>query len=321
MSVSMKAIALAASLAAAVSVALVASTHAQSPRSEAQVFEVPDLATLDWIEKSNVAALREGVIKTMELQIGMPVKEGGTIGKLHSEIADLSVKKAAIAANSKGPLAKAQAQQDVAIAVVARNRRLDSRIHGAVSEEDKQKAEAELKVATAAIVEETEKIALAKADMALAQRTLEEHTIIAPFDGIVLERMKHRGESVRANEAVVKIGNLSKIRAYCYVPLEYYPSVKEGQIVEIQLILAGSRANPLPIERKRYRGKITVVDKQVQAITETAVRVFAEFDNKDLDLRPGLKAKMTIFLNSDADAVAAGGAPTVGAAVPTGVDR
>ena len=316
MSVSMKAIALTASLAAALSTTLVPSSRAQNPKVEPQVYEVPDLATLDWIEKSNVAALREGVIDTMELQIGMPVKAGGTIGKLHSEIAELSVKKAAIAARSKGPLAKAAAQQEVALAVVARNKRLESRIHGAVSEEDKQKAEAELKVAAAMIQEEGEKIELAKADMELAEQTLKEHTIISPFEGIVLERMKHPGESVRANEAVVKIGNLSKIRAYAYIPLEYGFTVKEGQIVEIQLILAGSRSNPLPIERKRFRGKITVVDKQVQAIAETAVRIFAEFDNKDLELRPGLKAKMTIFLNSEGDAATA-----VGAAQPVGVGR
>lgn len=319
MSVSIKALAVAASFAAALSTALLAPTQAQGPKVEPQVFEVPDVATLDWIEKSNVAALREGVIDTMELQIGMPVKAGGTIGKLHSEIAELSVKKAAIAARSQGPLAKAKAQQEVSLAVVARNRRLDSRIHGAVSEEDKQKAEAELKVATAAILEETEKIALGQADMELAERTLLEHTIVSPFDGIVLERMKHPGESVRANEAVVKIGNLSKIRAYAYVPLEYAYSVKEGQIVEIQLLLAGSRGNPLPIERKRFRGKITVVDKQVQAIAETAVRIFAEFDNKDQELRPGLKAKMTIFLNTEADA--ANPATAVGAAQPVGVGR
>ncbi len=44
---------------------------------------------------------------------------------------------------------KAKASVDVASAVVARQKRLDGRIHGAVSEEDKQKGEAELKVTQA----------------------------------------------------------------------------------------------------------------------------------------------------------------------------
>ena len=36
-----------------------------------------ELATLEWIEKADVAALREGVIETVELRPGMPVSRGG----------------------------------------------------------------------------------------------------------------------------------------------------------------------------------------------------------------------------------------------------
>ena len=39
-----------------------------------------------------------------------------------------------------------------------------------------------------------------------------EHTIVAPFDGVIIKRMKNPGESVRANEAVVELGNLNKLR-------------------------------------------------------------------------------------------------------------
>ena len=55
----------------------------------------------------------------------------------------------------------------------------------------------------------------------------------------------------------------------------------------------------MPIEQKRFRGKITFVDPQIQPVAETAVRIYAEFENKELELRPGLKATMTIFLNSE----------------------
>ena len=36
---------------------------------------------------------------------------------------------------------------------------------------------------------------------------------------------------------------------------------------------------PLPIEKKRFRGKITFVDPQIQPVAETAVRIRAEFEN------------------------------------------
>jgi RND family efflux transporter MFP subunit len=289
---------------------------AQNATSEPQALVVEE-ATVDWIERSNVAALREGVIERMELQIGMPVAKGKPIGYLHPELAALAVKKAEVAVGSVGPKAKAQAQKDLAVAVVAINKRLNERIKGSVSFEEMAKAEAELKVAQAMIVEAEERIQLDTAELNLARRTLEEHTIVAPFDGIVTERMKNPGESVRAGEPVVKLGNLAKLRAYCYVPLEYAYRVKEGQVVEFQPRLAGNRHTPLAIEKKRFRGKLTFVDPQIQAIAETAVRVYAEFDNKDFELRPGLNGALTIYLNSEAGAPA----PAVGAAAPEKVGR
>src|SRR5262249_6390043 len=151
--------------------------------------------------------------------------------------------------------------------------------------------EGELKVATAMIKEavENQKIALAERD--LAKQSLDEHTIVAPFDGIIIKRMKNPGESVRANEAVVDLGNLKHLAVDAYVPLEYAYRVKEDQIVEIQPRLSLPGAEPLPIERKRFRGKITSVDPEIQPVAENAVRIRAEFENVlpyEENLKPGL---------------------------------
>ena len=100
----------------------------------------------------------------------------------------------------------------------------------------------------------------------LTKRTLLEHTIVAPFDGVVIERMKHPGESVRANEAVVRLGNLDKLRVFGYVPLDFAFAVKEGAIVEFQARVSGSRTARLPIEQRKFRGKITFVDPQIQPV-------------------------------------------------------
>ena len=316
---SKKAVALFAALAAVLTVGIIGQfASAQNPRTGPETLVV-DEATLTWIEKSNVAALREGIVDTMELTIGTPVKRGGLIGKLHSELAELAVKKAALVAKSTGALEKAKAQKELAVAVVARNEVLNRRIKGAVSDEDVQKAQAELKVAQAQVLEETEKVEINKADFDLAYRTLVEHTIIAPFDGVVIERMKHPGESVRANEAVVKLGNLNKLRAYAYIPAEYADRVKEGQVVEIQKRPIGTKQINAPADLKRYRGKITFVDPEIQPVAETAVRIYAEFDNRDRELRPGSKYSLAIYLNSVADAEPAA---AVGARNPvTGIDR
>src|SRR5262249_42734283 len=88
--------------------------------SAAHVLVLQEEANLNWIEKSAVAALREGVIERMELQIGMPVKKDGTIGILHRKFADLTVRKAQLQADSVAPRQKAEAQEEVAASVCAR---------------------------------------------------------------------------------------------------------------------------------------------------------------------------------------------------------
>jgi RND family efflux transporter MFP subunit len=262
---------------------------------------LPDLARIDWIEKSAVAAQREGVLEKMELQIGMPVKQHGTIGYLHRRFAELTVEKAKRQAEAVGPLEKAEAEREVTTAVVARDRVLNMRKPGMVSDEDVAKHQGELKVSVASRHEAQENRGIAKAEYDLAQQTLDEHTIRAPFDGIITKRMKNPGESVRANEAVVELGNLNRLAADCYVPIEYAYRVKEGQAVEIQP--KSKSRTPLPVERKRFRGKITFVDPEIQPIGETAVRIRAEFENPGWELRPGLEGQMTIFLPPDAAAV------------------
>lgn len=265
----------------------------------ASTLVLEELARVSWIEKSEVAALREGVIEKMELEIGKEVAKGGTIGSLHKEVANLTVTKNQLLANNIAAVEKAKAQFDVAASIVARNKRLNERKPGMVSAEEVAKAEGELKVADAMIKEATEQIAVNKAELDLAKQILKEHTIVAPFDGIIIKRLKNPGESVRANEAVVELGNLSRLCANAYVPLEYAYRVKEGQVVEIQPRLVGSRSDPLPIEKKKFRGKITFVDPQIQPIAENAVRIRAEFENPEFELRPGLQVQMTIFLNPD----------------------
>jgi RND family efflux transporter MFP subunit len=282
---------------------------AQQANPPVQALVLEELARIDWIEKSDVAALREGVIDRMELQIGMPVKKFGKIGYLHQEMAELTVAKNKLQAAAVAPKEKAEAQVFVALSKVARDKRLNERKPGMVSAEEAAEHEGELKVADAARKEAIENQGIAKAELDLAERTLVEHTIIAPFDGIIIKRMKNPGESVRANEAVVQLGNPNKLSANAYVPLDYAFRVKEGQVVEIQPRITTGKGEPLPIEKKRFRGKITFIDPQIQPVAETALRIRAEFDNPAGELRPGLMVQMTIFLTPDAAAAAAEGPP------------
>jgi multidrug efflux pump subunit AcrA (membrane-fusion protein) len=206
------------------------------------------------------------------------------------------------------------AQKDLAVAVVARNRRLIARDPNYVSKEEQSKAEAEVNVAKAMMIEAEEKVELDKADLRLAEQARDEHTIRAPFDGVVIHRTKNPGETVRANEAVVTLGNLDRLRVWTYVPLDFLHRLKDGGVVEIQPRLDRTHGGPPhPIESKRFRGKITFVDPQILPEAETAVRIYAELENKNHELLPGMKAKMTLYLAPEDAPAAPAPAPTVGA--------
>ncbi|HEV3166936.1 MAG TPA: efflux RND transporter periplasmic adaptor subunit [Isosphaeraceae bacterium] len=311
MSMTAKTMAMAGGLVAA----LAAATLAQNPQAQPQgrsgdTVVVGGTATVDWIEKSAVAALKEGVIDKMELQVGAVVKEGDTIGILHREIAELTVAKAKLAATNTAALAKAEAQQDLAIAILARSKRLRAREIHNVSDEELQKNEAEVKVAAALIQEAKENRKLAEAELAMAVRALKEHTIVAPFDGVITEREKNPGESVRANEPVVRMGKIDKLRVVAWVPIDLAYRVKVGDWVEVMPNIPGA---VLPIEQKRFRGKITFVDPEAEPV-EYKVRVMAEVENnQEHELRPGLKADLIIYLNGAVPPGAPGVAPAVGA--------
>jgi RND family efflux transporter MFP subunit len=291
MPLSKKAAALASGLVAVLSAATVA--QQPPPQARPETISVAE-ASIEVIDSSEVAALREGVLDKMELEEGDEVKAGGTIGHLHHEVADLTVAKAKVAAENVGAIEKAEAQKALAVAVLARDHRLLRFANNQVSQEDIQKHEAELHVAEAMRTEAIENQKLAQAELKLAERAAKEHEIVAPFDGTIVKQIKHPGESVRANEPVVRLVSIDRLRVIADVPVESAYKIKVGDLVEVTPNIAGAI---LDIEKTKFRGKITHVDPDVNP-GSAVVKIFAEIPNKDHALRTGFKADMVIFLNT-----------------------
>lgn len=299
MPLSRKAVALSLGL----STFLSAVTIAQAPkRGSADSQLIIEDATVDWFQKSDVSALREGVIDAIELRIGKEVgKKGDVIGYLHREVAKLAVDEARIQAESQGAILKADAQKRMARNVVLRNLELLKKGPQFVSREEVQKGEAEFAMSDAALIEAQDLQKSAVAKMKSAERAYEEHIIRAPFAGQILEEFKHEGESVNSQTPVVRIGNLDTVRVWAYIPVEYAYRVTPGTEIVIQPRL-GDVPGKHEIEQKQFRGVISAVDQSIQPIAETAVRIYADLDNANHLLRPGLKAKMTIFLRPETNA-------------------
>ncbi|MDB5351135.1 MAG: family efflux transporter, subunit [Planctomycetota bacterium] len=313
MLLSKKAVALAAGVVASLSLA----TLAQDPAARgAKGQTIVVGGSIDWIEKSDVSALKEGVLEQIEFHVGQKIKKGQEIGSLHDKMAELTETKAALAARSTGEIAKAEAQKKLAISTVARLTRLKEKNIGFVSRDEEEKAAAELGVAEALLLSANDNQKLAKADHDLAVQARKEHRIIAPFSGIITDRLKNPGEAVRANEAVIRLGGTEKLRFVGWVPLETALRLKGNEVVDVRPMIEGA---DLPIEQKRFRGKLTAVSREVNPLTTTGrgtstgtpeVMVLAEVENPEdpehpeFELRQGMKGEMTVFIGVPAPKVA-----------------
>jgi RND family efflux transporter MFP subunit len=316
MLLSKKTAALAGGLIAALSVAALAQQaqptgRAGRPAASADTILVP--GTIDWIEKSDVSALREGVIEKLEFRVGDRVEAGKPIGYLHVKMADLAATKAKLAAENLGPIKSAQAKKELAKSELARLRRLE--LKGPfTSQSEVEKAEAELMVADAQVIEAKENQVVAKAEHDIAKEVVEEHTIRAPFTGLVTDRIKNPGEAVRANEAVVRLGRTDQLRFMGYIPLESAARVQVGDNVEVRATIDNAA---LAIEQKTFPGKIISISGEIASVRKTDIQVIAEVNetedlkNPELTLRPGLKAEMRILLRAPRGAGATVGLKTV----------
>ena len=318
-------------LAAGAFATLAAATLAQGPRQKAApkrvVVESDTLVVggnIDWITKSDVASLRPGVLESIEVSEGMPVAKGKPFAHIHSETAELSRNKAKVAAENVGAIMKGEAQLKLAIAERARNGRIIRVNPTYVSDSDLQKSEAEVSVAEAMVQDAREQQALAVKELKMAEQAVKEFDIVAPFDGVVIKLWKHAGESVQNSEPVIQLAQNDRVRFFSFIPLSERDRVREGMIVDVRPTIDDGE---LPLENKRFRGKIVAFGGEVQSVLKTEIAIYAEiYNNKSKQLYPGLKADMIIYLDDNSIPAAPGDtlqpkAETAGAAAAARTEK
>lgn len=82
---------------------------------------------------------------------------------------------------------------------------------------------------------------VARGDLAVAQARLEQNTdllertrIIAPFDGVVVERLMMPGEWVTDGDNIVRLVDPHYLEVIARAPLEYFQFVQRGQLLDLR---------------------------------------------------------------------------------------
>lgn len=120
--------------------------------------------------------------------------------------------------------------------------RVRARLSYLVNEEQRFAQLAESNLAAAAQLDQTISdrdvargdLAIAEARLAQNQDQLDRTRILAPFDGIVVARLKTPGERVEDGIQVVRLVNQENLEVIARAPLEYFRFVQSGQVLDLQ---------------------------------------------------------------------------------------
>jgi len=230
-----------------------------------------------------------GVIDTVAVDFNDRVKRGQTLARLNTDQLTAHVLQARAALES----AKAGRSQAAATThETDLNYRRCERLARTqmCSQQDLDQARAALLRAQAAEIAAQAAVAQADANLASAQTALDKADIIAPIDGIVLNRYVEPGQTVAATFQTPVLftlaEDLSKMQLKADVDEADIGHVAEGQRATFTVDAYPGRKFPAVVHNLRYAPK--TVDS---VVTYEAV---LDVDNRDLLLRPGMTATVDI---------------------------
>ncbi len=123
---------------------------------------------------------------------------------------------------------------------------------------------------------------LDQAKLQLARRGLR-----SPLDGEVAEVFRHRGEWLEPGQRVMRIVRLDRLKVEGFMDSRTITSSMRGAAVRVR-VTPNDENQPAIV-----KGKIVFISSEIDAVNGQ-VRVWAEVENPDLLLRPGLPAEMFI---------------------------
>lgn len=122
-------------------------------------------------------------------------------------------------------------------------------------------------------------------EVALAELKLEHRNVRAPFNGSVVELKAQVGEWVPIGAPVFRMIDLGTLRAEGFLPLKATATPLVGRSVAIEVMTGAGT--------KRVTGKVAFVSSEVDPVNQQ-VRFWADFENPDQIVLPGLKGTLTI---------------------------
>jgi HlyD family secretion protein len=176
------------------------------------------------------------------------VKQGQVLARLHATQQEAKVARAnAAVLSAEVAVKKADGNVIKARAILAQRLEVNKRKQALVSRQvtsaqaaeeaqrDEDVAKAELLVAKNDIEVAKAQLSDAKAQLAYEKAILEQHTLLAPYDALVVDRQKELGTVIKAGDPIFTLVAIGSIWALAYIDESRSGAIREGQPAEVRL--------------------------------------------------------------------------------------
>lgn len=137
-------------------------------------------------------------------------------------------------------------------------------------------------------------VAVAEAQLDIAQRSLADAVVVAPFDGVVGERIANQGESLPIDGKILALLDTSHVEIAAQMPAADVVRMRVGQVAAVTLEGFGERI---------FDGRITRISPTAQPGSRS-IPVYVEIVDRHDGLRGGLFAMGTVNVQEKGHALA-----------------
>lgn len=261
-----------------------------------------DSVLLSAVDESIVAAMESGAIRDVAVRRGQSVTQGETLAQIDDAVPRLAQDRAAIEleiatqkAGNDISTRHARKALEVATAELRRAEQAIKKYPESVPDNEMDRLQLTVDRDALAVEQSEHDRRIAAADVRLktnelnlAQLRVARCRVVAPFTGIVAEVSRSPGEWVEPGGAIVRLLRTDRLRAEGFVAARYAHVDLCGRTV--RLLVGNAEGSRVELE-----GEIVFVGPKIDPVN-AQVLVGAEFDNRRLQLRPGVEATMKIEL-------------------------
>lgn len=255
-------------------------------------------AVLTLAQEVQVPARESGVLAEVFVQPGDAVELNQTLARLDDlrekvlhQQAKIELHNAQRQAHNDLKVSLARKTHEVAAAELKRAAEAAERFSKSVSQTELDRLrlesertaleidQAQFDLETAALTVEAKQSALQLAELELTRRV-----VAAPTAGIVVELLQQPGEWVEPGQPLLRLVRIDRLRAEGFLPAQDASPRLVGKAVAVAVKLGDGKVVTLS-------GKLTFVSPEIHPVNNMA-RVWAEVENREGLLRPGLQATL-----------------------------